>query len=127
MKILITGSRHWDDVDVIIDVLKQFQQNTIIIHGACDGADTISSIVAKELGFIVRQYPADWKKFGKSAGPIRNQSMINIEHLREEHIDLCIAFHDDISTSRGTKDMINRVKLAKIPFRVITSQFHNKK
>jgi len=71
-----------------------------VIHGAARGADTLAGEAAKELGLEVIEFPADWKTYHKSAGPIRNRQMIT------QDPDFVWAFHDDIRSSKGTKDMI---------------------
>jgi hypothetical protein len=120
MKILVTGDREWSNVEIILRELKKFPKDTIVIHGACRGADIMCAEVAKSLGFVVRGYKANWNKHGKAAGPIRNQQMIDVEHTVEEPIGLCLAFHDCIKSSRGTKDMMKRAKRLKIPTELIT-------
>jgi hypothetical protein len=76
-----------------------------VITGCCRGADSLAILVAKELGFDYRVYPANWSEYGKSAGPKRNQTMIDIEKPV-----LVIAFHDCIDKSKGTKDMLKRAR-----------------
>ena len=51
--------------------------------------------------------------------------MINEEHRPDEPIDLCIAFHNDIDSSRGTADMVDRVVKADIPWKLCTSTVEN--
>jgi len=121
MKVLVTGDREWTDIKTVIDTLEQLPAGTILIHGACRGADNICAAVAEALGFVVRPYPADWDKYRKGAGPIRNQQMLTEEHRADEPIDLCLAFHNNIESSRGTRDMIGRATKAKITVRLITS------
>ena len=75
--------------------------DTIIIEGECIGADKQSRIFAEKRGIQVLQFPADWKKYGKGAGPIRNTQM-----LIEGKPDIIVAFHNDIENSKGTKNMI---------------------
>lgn len=74
--ILICGSRHWTDKALIRAWLSKLPKDTEIIHGACRGADVLAGDVAKELGFKVREFPADWETHGKAGGPIRNEQMI---------------------------------------------------
>lgn len=105
MKILVCGDRNWTDVDLIKKALSQYPKDTIIVHGDCRGADKLAAWVARGLGMEVRAYPADWKKYGRAAGPIRNKQMLD-----QESPDLIIAFHDDVSRPRGTADMIRRAK-----------------
>lgn len=121
MKILVAGDRNWDDVKTIVDALEQFPSGTILIHGACAGVDNTCAAVAEALGFTVKAYPADWIARGRAAGPIRNQQMINEEHNVDEPIDICLAFHNDVTNSRGTRDMIKRAEKEKIIVRLIMS------
>jgi|SRR3989304_1057745 len=118
MRILVCGSRHWRDVGIIERELKKFPLGTIIIHGAARGADTIGGIVANKLGFEIvndgKGFPADWKRYGNAAGPIRNQQMID-----EGRPDLVLAFHENLKESRGTTDMVNRAKGVGIKVEII--------
>lgn len=80
---------------------------TKMIHGGARGADEGAADWGKsEPGVTVVAYPADWKKHGKAAGPIRNQRMID-----EGKPDVVIAFPG----GRGTADMIRRAEAAGIP------------
>lgn len=120
-KILVTGDREWDDISRIVEELKGYRPGTILVHGACRGADNICAAVAEALGFVVKSYPADWVKHRKAAGPIRNQQMLDEEHKLEEPIDMCLAFHNNFEKSRGTADMVRRVIKAGIPWKLNTS------
>ncbi len=115
MRILICGDRNWSDRKVIEQVIISFPPETIIIHGGCRGADLIAACWAKVYGLDVIEFPADWKKHGKAAGPIRNQQMLD-EGKPEE----VWAFHPDISKSKGTKDMVNRARKAGILVEMVT-------
>lgn len=97
--ILITGSRDWDNAQTIKDALMMqvvaatkdreiTMPHQIVLHsGACPtGADKICEEVAESLGFTVYRYPANWKKYGKSAGFRRNQQMVDLG------ANICIAF-----------------------------------
>lgn len=108
-KVLITGSRDWstdEHIQKIIDQLVLLPENTIIVHGAARGVDNIAAAIALEIGFQVIPYPADWIKYKKAAGPIRNREM----HKCEAPFDLVLAFHDDLKNSKGTKDMVSVVE-----------------
>lgn len=101
MRILVCGDRNWSDFNIIKRELSKYPNGTIIIEGDCRGADNIGEYIAKQLGFEVIKFPANWEKYGKSAGPIRNRQM-----LIEGKPDLILAFHSNIQNSRGTKNMI---------------------
>lgn len=110
---LFCGSRDWRDEYAIWEQLEKLPEGTVIVHGAARGADTIAGAVAERMGFEVEAYPAEWRKFGRSAGPIRNRQMA------DSGIDLCVAFHEDIANSRGTADMVNVCRKRGIPVEII--------
>jgi hypothetical protein len=115
--VLVTGDRNWNTAvqrRAVFDQLVNLQAyttdgNVCIIHGAARGADTLAAQVARELGYDAVPYPAEWDKYGRAAGPIRNQQMLD-----EERINLVLAFHDDLVGSKGTKDMVKRALKAGI-------------
>lgn len=123
MKVLVTGDRSWNDIEIIAKILESLPKETTVIHGAHQsGANTIAGECAKQLGFNVVEYPANWSKFGGIAGSIRNQEILDCEHNSDKPINLCLAFHNDLKSSRETKDMINRAKAAGIPVTLISSK-----
>lgn len=109
MRILVCGDREWSDWEMILQELSVYPTDTVIIEGEARGADRLAGQVAVELGFQVIRFPADWKKYGRGAGPIRNQQMLD-----EGRPDLIIAFHDDLEHSRGTLDMVMKARKAGI-------------
>jgi len=114
MKILVCGSRDWVDQGAIEKELAKLPKGTILIHGACRGADNIAGYVGGKLGFRVHIYPAGWAEHGKKAGVLRNQLMLDREHPdgNGKFIDLCFAFHEDPGLGKGTKDMVERASKA---------------
>lgn len=114
--ILVTGDRNWtieNEAQKIIvwTLLHGFrEQQPTVVHGAARGVDSIADEHAKALGYDVHPHPANWDEFHKAAGPIRNQEMLD-----EEHPDIVLAFHDDLTHSKGTKDMVNKAVKAQVP------------
>ena len=102
LRLLVCGSRSWQDRGLIYVWLTHLQPR-LVIHGAARGADTLAGEVAKALNIPVRVFPADWLKWGRRAGPLRNQQMLDAGLP-----DKVIAFWD--GESRGTLDMIKRAK-----------------
>lgn len=116
MRVLVCGSRNWTNALAIEHRLVGLPEGTVIIHGATRGADSIAGSIARECcGLWEEPYSADWSRYGKAAGPIRNQQMLD-----QGRPDLVIAFHADLSKSKGTADMVRRAKKAGIPVEVIS-------
>jgi hypothetical protein len=109
-RILICGDRNWIDRDAIESVIKPLSKDTIIIHGACRGADQIAGELAKKYGLEVIEYPAEWDKYGRAAGPIRNKQMLD-----DENPSLVLAFHRNLALSKGTLNMITQAEMRAIP------------
>jgi len=106
MKLIIAGGRNFSDKRRVYKALKQVadkhgKDNMMVISGGATGADSLGELAAKALGIKVKRFPANWKKYGKSAGPKRNAQMAN----EGTHL---IAFWD--GKSRGTMNMINNAK-----------------
>jgi hypothetical protein len=116
MKVLVCGSRHWTKRAPIERRLSMFGPGAVVIHGAhWEGADAIADAVARGLGLVVRRYPAEWTRYGRSAGPRRNSRMLLEEHHPpKDPIDFCLAFAEDFSVSFGTSDMRRKAGAAGI-------------
>jgi hypothetical protein len=109
-RVLVCGGRDYDDRDHIWNTLTAIPAVTCIIHGCATGADSEAMIVAEALGIKHAPFRAEWQKYGKAAGPIRNQRMIT-----EGKPDLVVAFPG----GRGTADMVRRSRVAGIPVQII--------
>jgi hypothetical protein len=127
MNILVCGSRDWNDFTTIAKYLEELnstdnhvEKPITIIHGGCKGADSIAGYLAAQLGFQVRVFTADWSKYGKAAGLIRNQQMLD-----EGQPNLVVAFHNALEDSKGTLDMVSRARKAEINVIVIKSVGQN--
>lgn len=109
MIVLVCGDRHWSDRQAIRRRLAQLPLDTTVVHGAASGADSIAGEEAKDLGFKVVEFPAEWAKYGRAAGPKRNSAMLAyIEN--SVGISIVLAFHHNISESRGTADTVRKAK-----------------
>ncbi len=109
-RVLITGDRNWTDQQAINTFIDSLGSDTIIIHGVCPtGADKMANDYAASKGMIIDAYPADWKRYRRGAGPVRNQQMLD-----EGKPDLVVFFHNDLGQSKGTADMVRRAVKAHI-------------
>lgn len=112
MRVIIAGSRSFSDYDFLREVCDKYLKEldcVEIVSGRANGADTLGERYAKEKGFQIKQFPANWD-LGKKAGYLRNKEMA-------EYADGLIAFHDGIS--KGTKHMIDLAKERNLKIRVI--------
>lgn len=78
MKLIIAGGRDYkftqDDFDYISRIYDA-EDIEEIVSGCATGADRTGEIIAQNRGTPVKKFPADWKKYGPAAGPIRNEEM----------------------------------------------------
>ncbi len=114
-RVVVAGCRNYDNYDEakqFIDLaLSNIRKNNaiIIVSGCASGADIIGERYANENGLEVERYPADWKTYGRSAGPRRDKQMAEVS-------DYVICFWD--GQSRGTKSMIKYARQYGKPVRI---------
>ncbi|GGZ82480.1 SLOG family protein [Streptomyces rubiginosohelvolus] len=143
IRILVTGSRSWEDVQALDDALRDTwhdvtqvfspEHRVVIVHGDCyKGADFFARHWAVANGIRQEKYPADWtgpcapecpddhrpirangQSYCPTAGPRRNEAMVQLG------ADLLVAFQR--GNSSGTADCIRRATAAGIPVRRFTA------
>ena len=105
MKLIIAGCRDFNDRKLIYEGIDTFIEECgvpdVIIEGGASGVDRIAGDYARENDIPLMVFPADWNKYGRAAGPIRNGEMV-------KHGTHLLAFWD--GKSRGTKNMIETAK-----------------
>jgi hypothetical protein len=99
--ILFTGGRDYANRARVRAVLEDLQPE-LVIHGAGRGADTLVDEVARELGFPVAAFPADWERYGRAAGPKRNREMLDQEPV------LVVAFPGGRGTTGTVSEAVRR-------------------
>lgn len=111
-KIIINGSRDFYNYTYLRLILKDYiMTNQInpelieIISGGAKGADTLAIKFAKEYNLNYKVMNADWNKYGKRAGIIRNAEMLTYAISNPNDIAILISFWN--GTSKGTKHMID--------------------
>lgn len=114
MKVIIAGSRSFSNYKKLKDFCDKIlinKKEVEIVSGTARGTDQLGERYAKEKGYKLTLFPADWDKYGKSAGYKRNIQMA-------EYADSLIAFWD--KKSKGTKHMIDIAHQYKLKVRIIT-------
>lgn len=114
-RIVIAGCRNYENyseakkfIDICISNIKK-ENEIIILSGGCSGADKIGERYALENGYKIELYKAEWNKYGRSAGPKRNEVMA-------KKCNYVILFWD--GKSRGTKSMLEYAKRENKPVRI---------
>ena len=101
MKLLIAGGRDFNDYERLkryVDWLRKKYDIKEIVCGMARGADMLGYKYAVENNIKVAKFPADWDKYGKRAGYLRNYDM-------GVYCDNGVLFWD--KHSKGTKHMID--------------------
>jgi len=119
--ILVCGGREYTDRRVVYTILDEVCQRTgwarkgnplTIIQGGAPGADYLAKEWAEADPTLCQciEYQADWRRYGKAAGPIRNKKMLN-----DTQPDLVVAFPG----GAGTRNMIEQAKAKRVPIIVV--------
>lgn len=130
-RVLVCGSREWDDEAAVSVVLHGVAHravrrgarpsDVVLVHGAARGADTCAETVGRELGFEVVGFPADWEGWAargnrNGAGPDRNRRM-----LEEGRPTVVFAFTDaPLGARSGTWHMVGLSRAAGVPTYVLS-------
>ena len=114
MRLIIAGGRDFDDYKFLKESVISFvgnEKDIEVVCGLARGADLLGKTLAEEMDWKIKEFPADWDKYGKSAGFIRNSEMA-------DYATHCICFWDEIS--KGTKHMIDLAETKKLIRKTIT-------
>lgn len=114
-KIIIAGGRDFNNYALLKGYVDKFlstypSDSIEIVSGNARGADKLGERYAKEHNLPVKLFPANWDKYGKRAGYLRNQEMA-------DYANMLIAFWD--RKSKGTNHMINIAKKAGLIVKVV--------
>ena len=102
MKVIIAGSRIFQDYEVVKKAIEESGYPiTEVVSGCALGVDSLGEHWGIKNNIPIVRFHAEWTKYKKASGPIRNQKMA-------EYGDALIAVWDN--ESRGTGDMVRRMK-----------------
>ena len=118
---LVAGSRTITDYNYIKETLDYFLQNKseiTIVSGGARGVDSLAERYAKERNYELKVFPADWDKYGKSAGYIRNDEMHKyISQFSDRGI---VAFWD--GKSKGTAHNFGLASKYDTPIKIVRKE-----
>ncbi len=114
-RLVVAGCRDYNNYQeaksfidsLIINVRKN--NEIVVVSGGCKGADMLGERYAKDNGFEIERHEADWDRYGRFAGPRRNEEMAEVA-------DFVICFWD--GKSRGTRSMIECANAKGKPLRI---------
>lgn len=109
-RVIVCGGRDFSDKKLCFESLDRIlteYDDVEIVSGHARGADLLGEEYAAKKGLACRVFPADWNKWGKAAGPIRNREMLI---YAEAEVPVIVAFWD--GRSLGTKNMIKQAENA---------------
>ena len=112
-RLVVAGSRDFNDYTLMsaeLDKLLSGKTNITIVSGTARGADRLGERYAAEHNLRIERFPAEWEKYHKGAGPIRNAKMV-------QSADAVIVFWDNESS--GTKNIIECARKQDIPYRIV--------
>ena len=115
---LVVGSRTFSDYSLLSDKLDKLlsnQKEVVIVSGGARGADALAKHYAKEHNLDYREFPADWNRYGKSAGYKRNVAMHR--YIAQFSDRGCVCFWD--GKSKGTQHNFALAEQYKTPLRII--------
>ncbi|TCK01348.1 UNVERIFIED_ORG: uncharacterized protein DUF2493 [Anoxybacillus amylolyticus] len=114
-KVIVAGSRSFSDYRMMEQALLHYLSRcdlsmVEIVSGTARGADQLGERFALEHGCAIKRFPADWTRYGKRAGFVRNEEMA-------KYADACVCFWD--GKSRGTRHMIDLARRYQLWLRVV--------
>ena len=116
-RIIVAGGRDFEDYPYLCEkmdsVLQETGDDIEIVSGHAKGADSLGERYGRERGIPVVEFRADWKRYGRNVGPVRNQQMLD---YAEEARPVVVAFWD--GKSKGTGDTILRASRKGITLKV---------
>jgi len=114
-RVLVCGGRDYTDKDILWDYLDACMSEwcfLVLIHGDARGADRLSDAWAVEHGIQPAACRANWRRYPRAAGPIRNNRMLILQPQK------CIAFPG----GTGTADMIRQCESRDIEVRRVPAR-----
>lgn len=102
-RVAIVGSRLFKPISRVTDYVNGLPEGTVVVSGAGGNVDCSAVDAALRRGLPTKEYPADWRLYGKAAGPMRNTDIAR-------DCTRLVAFWD--GKSRGTCDVIAKAHWA---------------
>lgn len=114
IRIIIAGNRHFDNYRLLERKVEEFiagvrmstgekNEPVTIVSGGAGGADSLGEAFARSHGYGVERFPADWAKYGRAAGSVRNRKMV------ESDPDGVIVFRKEDGVNKGSDNLVSSI------------------
>lgn len=110
-RVAIVGSRDWATPEQVRTYVNTLPLTSVVVSGDGGIVDRVAVAAAQSRGLPTLVYPADWRRYGRRAGPMRNSQIV-------ASCDRVVAFHD--GHSPGTADMIRKAHAAGLPVDLVS-------
>ena len=107
VRMIVAGGRSFSNYEALANSIEAYLRDSNIVYGqleivsgGCAGVDLLGERFANERGIAITRFPAQWKKYGRAAGIIRNQEMIDYTADGTSR-GILIAFWDGKSKGTG--------------------------
>lgn len=111
MRLLVTGGRNYNDRVKAFEVLdKYLGRIDAVVVGDAQGADALAVEWARMHGVPLFHFFAEWSKYGKRAGPLRNSIAVRVGQPTHAVV---------FPGGKGTADMVERLNVAGVPMEIV--------
>lgn len=110
--IAVVGSRDYDRLETVHDQVASLPDGVIVVTGGARGVDAVAEDAAREAGLDVRVMNANWSKYRKAAGPIRNKKLVT-------KADKALVFWD--GESPGARNALKEMMIQEVPRKLFVS------
>lgn len=110
-RVAIVGSRSFSHFELVRAYVRLLPPGTTVITGGARGVDTVAAVAARRRNLPLAIHPAEWGRYGRSAGAKRNQRIV-------DDADRVVAFWD--GKSPGTLITIELARKAGKPVQIVS-------
>ena len=109
-RVAVVGSRSFPSSSLVESFVRSLPVGVVVVSGGARGTDSFAAAAAVSVGLSLEVFEADWRRFGRGAGAVRNRALV------ASGLSALVAFVSDPSSlSPGSRDVISRARAAGVP------------